>query len=246
MNRIELLGKETIDQIAAGEVSVVKELVENAVDAGASAVTIDIREGGKKQIRITDNGEGIPAEQVSLAFTRHATSKIREASDLQNISSLGFRGEALSSIAAVSKVECITKTKDAICGIRYRIEGGKELPAEEIGAPAGTTFVVRDLFYNTPAREKFLLTAAAEGSRVRSAVEKLALSHPEISFSFISDGRTGLVTSGNGRIRDVVYQIYGRQIAENLIPFEAGQPGLSIEGGADRARKPGRRTVFRQ
>ena len=232
---IELLNKETIDQIAAGEVverpaSVVKELVENAIDAGADAVTIETREGGKRLIRVTDNGSGIPADQIKKAFLRHATSKIRQAEDLTAITSLGFRGEALSSIASVAQVECVTKTPEALTGVRYVIEGGEEQSFEEIGAPDGTTFLVRNLFFNTPVREKFLKTAATEGSYVRGFVENLALSHPHISFTCIQDGRTGLVTDGRGDIRSVVYQIYGREIAKNLIPFQTEEPGIRVSG----------------
>ena len=232
---IELLDKETIDQIAAGEVverpaSVVKELVENAIDAGADAVTIETREGGKRLIRVTDNGSGIPAEEIRKAFLRHATSKIRQAEDLTAVTSLGFRGEALSSIASVAQVECVTKTKEALTGIRYMIEGGEETLFEEIGAPDGTTFLVRNLFFNTPVREKFLRTPATESSYVRGFVENLALSHPHISFTCIQDGRTGLVTDGRGDIRSVVYQIYGREIAKNLIPFQTEGPGIRVSG----------------
>ena len=232
---IELLTKETIDQIAAGEVverpaSAVKELVENAIDAGADAVTIEIREGGKRLIRVTDNGCGIPAEQIRKAFMRHATSKIRRAEDLAAVESLGFRGEALSSIAAVSRVECITKTADALTGVRYRIEGGTESSCEEVGAPDGTTFLVRDLFFNTPVREKFMKTAATEGSHVRMAVESLVLSHPDTAFTFLQDGRTALVTDGRGDVRSVVYQIYGREIARSLIPFRAEETGIRVTG----------------
>ena len=232
---IELLNKETIDQIAAGEVverpaSVVKELVENAIDAGADAVTVETREGGKRLIRVTDNGSGIPADQIQKAFLRHATSKIRQAEDLTSVTSLGFRGEALSSIASVAQVECVTKTAEALTGVRYVIEGGEEKELEEIGAPDGTTFLVRNLFFNTPVREKFLKTAATEGSYVRGFVENLALSHPHISFNCIQDGRTGLVTDGRGDIRSVVYQIYGREIAKNLIPFQTEEPGIRVSG----------------
>ncbi len=232
---IELLNRETIDQIAAGEVverpaSVVKELVENAIDAGAGAITVEIREGGRRLIRVTDNGCGIPADQVRKAFLRHATSKIRKAEDLTAVTSLGFRGEALSSIASVAQVECITKTTEELTGTRYVIEGGEESLLEEVGAPDGTTFLVRNLFYNTPVREKFLRTPATEGSYVRGFVENLALSHPKISFTCIQEGRTGLVTDGSGDIRSVVYQIYGRDTAKNLIPFHAEEPGIRVTG----------------
>ena len=194
MATIAVLDQNTIDKIAAGEVverpaSVVKELVENAMDAGATAITVEIRDGGISLVRITDNGSGIPAEQVPLAFLRHATSKIRSVEELVQIASLGFRGEALSSISAVAQVEMITKTPDALTGTRYVIEGGAEKANEEVGAPTGTTFLVRNLFYNTPARQKFLKTPVTEANAVTSVVEQLALSHPGISFEF---KRTGL------------------------------------------------------
>ncbi|MCR4751322.1 MAG: DNA mismatch repair endonuclease MutL [Eubacterium sp.] len=232
---IEILDKETIDQIAAGEVverpaSVVKELVENAVDAHATAITVEIRDGGKRLIRVTDNGDGIPADQIRRAFLRHATSKIRHADDLVQIRSLGFRGEALSSIAAVAQVECITKTKEALTGVQYRLEGGTEDSFEEIGAPDGTTMIVRNLFFNTPVREKFLKSAASEGSQVRTFTESLALSHPHIAFTFIHDGRVSLATDGRGDICAVLYQIYGRELPKNLIPFRTCEEGTEITG----------------
>lgn len=190
MAEIALLNQETIDKIAAGEVierpsSVVKELVENSIDAGATAVTVEIKEGGISLIRITDNGSGIEKEQVSLAFLRHSTSKIRSVEDLLSVSSLGFRGEALSSISAVAQVELITKTVSDITGIRYVIEGSIEKEKEEIGAPDGTTFLVKNLFYNTPARKKFLKTPQTEAGYISALVERLALSHPDISFKLI-------------------------------------------------------------
>ena len=244
---IELLSRETIDQIAAGEVverpaSVVKELTENAIDAGADAVTIEIREGGKRLIRVTDNGSGIPSDQIRKAFLRHATSKIRTADDLTGVTSLGFRGEALSSIAAVARVECITKTQKALTGLRYVIEGGEEKECEEVGSPQGTTFLVRDLFWNTPVRGKFLKTPATEASCVRSYVEGLALSHPNVSFTYIQEGRTALVTDGRGDVQSVVYQIYGREIARDLIPFHAEEPGIRVSGylGASTAARGNR------
>ena len=235
MRKIEILDQKTIDKIAAGEVverpaSVVKELVENAMDAGATAVTVEIKDGGTSFIRITDNGCGIPADQVRMAFLRHATSKIRSVEDLVQIASLGFRGEALSSIAAVSQVELITKTPEALTGILYRIEGGAEKELEEIGAPSGTTFLVHHLFYNTPARAKFLKSAAAEGNSVSSVVEQLALSHPDISFKYIQNGQNKLYTSGNGNLKEIIYQIYGRELTRELVPVEAETELLSIRG----------------
>ncbi|MCM1106601.1 MAG: DNA mismatch repair endonuclease MutL [Blautia sp.] len=225
MSSINMLSQETIDKIAAGEVverprSVVKELVENAIDAGATAITVEIKEGGLSFIRITDNGSGIAKEEVALAFLRHSTSKIKSAEDLLDVRSLGFRGEALSSIAAVSRVELITKTGHALTGTRYLIEGSKELSLEDVGAPDGTTFLVKDLFYNTPARRKFLKTPQTEGTYISDLIEKLALSHPEISFKFINNNQTKLHTSGNGNRRDLIYHIYGRDITAELLPVD--------------------------
>lgn len=235
MNKISLLDQNTIDKIAAGEVverpsSIVKELVENAVDARSSAITVEIREGGTSFIRITDNGMGIPKEQVPLAFLRHATSKIQTIDDLLQIASLGFRGEALSSIAAVSQVELITKTPDSLTGTRYLIEGGMEKGVEEIGAPQGTTFLVRNLFYNTPARAKFLKSPATEGSYIGSIMEQMALSHPEISFKYMQNGQTKLHTSGNGNFKEVIYQIYGRDITKELLEIDMAGDGIRITG----------------
>ncbi len=237
MPRITVLDQSTIDKIAAGEVierpaSVVKELLENAIDAQATAVTIEIRDGGTTFIRVTDNGCGIPKDQVSLAFLRHSTSKIKSAEDLFTVSSLGFRGEALSSIAAVSQVELITKTPEQLTGIRYVIEGGTERSAEEIGAPEGTTFLVRNLFYNTPARQKFLKTAQTEGSHVAALVEKIAMSHPDISIRFIQNNQNRLHTSGNHNLKDIIYTVFGRDIAANLLPVEYEQEILQIHGFA--------------
>ncbi len=221
---IQVLDQSTINQIAAGEVverpaSVVKELMENAIDAGATAITVEIREGGIGFIRITDNGCGIPKQEIPLAFLRHSTSKIRSAEDLLTVSSLGFRGEALSSIAAVSQVELITKTADSLTGSRYQIEGGVEKGVEEVGAPDGTTFISRNLFFNTPARRKFLKTATTEGSHVADLVEKMALSHPEISIRLIVNNQNKLHTSGNHNLKDIIYTVYGREITANLIPI---------------------------
>ena len=232
---IHVLSQNTINQIAAGEVvdrpsSVVKELVENAIDAGSSAITVEIKDGGISFIRITDNGCGIAPEDVKLAFLRHSTSKIKDAADLVSISSLGFRGEALSSISAVSQVELITKTKDTLSGIHYEISGGEEKKIEEVGAPEGTTFIVRNLFYNTPARRKFLKTAATEGGYISSLMEQLAMSHPDISFRFIQNGQQKLYTSGNNNLKDVIYTIYGREIAQNLLEIEDNNEFFQIKG----------------
>lgn len=235
MPQIEILDQQTIDKIAAGEVierpaSVVKELVENSIDAKATAVTVEIKEGGISFIRITDNGCGIEKEQVPLAFLRHSTSKIRSVEDLLTVSSLGFRGEALSSIAAVSQVELITKTASGISGVRYLIEGGKEKTLEEIGAPEGTTFLVRNLFYNTPARRKFLKTPATEAGYISDLMEHMALSHPEVSFKFIVNNQVKLHTSGNSNLKEIIYHIYGRDIAANLIGIHREFDSFSIDG----------------
>ena len=235
MPNIAILNQETIDKIAAGEVverpcSVVKELVENAIDAGSTAITVEIKEGGISFIRITDNGCGIERDQVAVAFYRHSTSKIRSAEDLLTVKSLGFRGEALSSISAVARVELITKTYDALTGTRYVIEGSKELSNEEIGAPDGTTFIVKDLFYNVPARRKFLKTAQTEGSYISDMVEKLALSHPDISFKFINNNQTKLHTSGNGNRKDIIYHIFGREISSSLLEVKHECEYFKVEG----------------
>ena len=219
---INVLDKNTIDKIAAGEVverpaSVVKELLENSVDAKAGAITIEIKNGGIGMIRITDDGCGMTTDDVRTAFMRHATSKIHSAKDLDDIATLGFRGEALSSIAAVSRVELITKNYEELTGVRYTIDGGEEGELQEIGAPEGTTFIVRNLFFNTPARKKFLKTDKTEGTHIANVVQKIALSHPEIAFTFISDGRKRFQTFGNGNIRDVIFQIYGGETARGLI-----------------------------
>ncbi len=235
MSKIALLTQDTIDKIAAGEVverpsSVVKELVENAIDAKATAITIEIKEGGISFIRISDNGCGIEKSEVPLAFLRHSTSKIRSVEDLLSVSSLGFRGEALSSISAVSRVELITKTPESLTGVRYQIEGSKEITFEEIGAPDGTTFIVKDIFYNTPARKKFLKSAQTEGSYISDMVEKLALSHPDISFKFIQNNQTKLHTSGNGNIKDLIYHVFGRDISSSVLPVELENELFSVTG----------------
>ena len=235
MRKIAVLDQNTIDKIAAGEVverpsSVVKELVENAIDAGATAVTVEITDGGKKLIRITDNGSGMEAEQIPLAFLRHATSKIEKVEDLEHIASLGFRGEALSSIAAVSQVELITKTPSSVSGSRYVIEGGQEHSLEELGAPEGTTFLVRNLFYNTPARSKFLKSDTTEANYIHTLMEQLALSHPEISFKYIQNKQVKLHTSGNYSVKDVIYSVYGREIARALLEVSQENSFMKIEG----------------
>ena len=235
MRKIAVLDQNTIDKIAAGEVverpsSVVKELVENAIDAGATAITGEITDGGKKLIRITDNGSGMDAEQVPLAFLRHATSKIEKVEDLTHIASLGFRGEALSSIAAVSQVELITKTPSGISGTRYVIEGGKEQSLEEMGAPEGTTFLIRNLFYNTPARSKFLKSDMTEAGYINTLMEQLALSHPEISFKYIQNRQVKLSSSGNYSVKDVIYSVYGREIAKALLDVSYENDFMKIEG----------------
>ena len=235
MSKIQVLDPITIDKIAAGEVierpaSVVKELVENAIDAGATAIVVEIKEGGISFMRITDNGCGIERDDVRSAFLRHSTSKIRSVDDLVHIGSLGFRGEALSSISAVAQVELITKTRGQTFGTLYRIAGGKEEDLEDTGAPDGTTFIIRQLFYNTPARRKFLKTPMTEASHVGDLMTRLALSHPHISFQFINNGQSKLHTSGNGKLKDVIYHIYGRDIAANLLKAEYDAKGLKVTG----------------
>ncbi len=235
MANITVLDQSTINKIAAGEVierpaSVVKELLENAIDAHATAVTVEIKDGGCSMIRVTDNGWGIPKEEIPLAFLRHATSKIKTVEDLFTISSLGFRGEALASIAAVAQVELITKTGDSLTGSRYQIEGGVEKGLEEIGAPEGTTLIARSLFYNTPARKKFLKTPMTEGAHVAALVEKIALSHPDISIRFIQNNQNKLYTSGNHNLKDLIYTVFGREIAGNLLPVEINEDWITVTG----------------
>ncbi len=235
MPKIQLLDEQTIDQIAAGEVverpaSVVKELVENAIDAGATAIHVEIRDGGTTMIRVTDNGCGIDADQIPAAFCRHSTSKIRSLEDLAVIASLGFRGEALSSIASVAQVELITKTADTMTGSRYLMEGGREISLDEIGAPNGTTFLVKNLFYNTPARKKFLKTPQTEASHIGDLMERIALSHPEISFQYENNGQARLHTSGNGQLLDVIYAVYGREAAANVLEVKGDFDTFSVFG----------------
>ena len=235
MAKIQLLDQKTIDNIAAGEVierpaSVVKELVENAVDAKANAVTVEIKDGGMTLIRVTDNGIGIPKDQVKTAFLRHATSKIRSVEDLLSVSSLGFRGEALSSISAVAQVELVTKTAESFSGVSYKIYGGEEEAFDDIGAPDGTTFLVKNLFYNTPARRKFLKSATTEAGYVEQMMVHIALSHPEISFKFIHNNKNKIYTSGHGKVKDIIYHIYGRDVAGALIPLEAQNEDVKVTG----------------
>ena len=235
MNQIQVLDAETIDRIAAGEVverpsSVVKELVENAIDAGAGSITVEIKDGGIGFIRITDNGSGIPREQLRTAFLRHATSKIRGADDLSSIASLGFRGEALSSICAVAMVEVITKTADALTGTHMVMEGPKETLFEEVGAPTGTTFLIRNLFFNTPVRRKFLKSPTTEAGYIIDLMEHMALSRPDISFKFLVGSQTRFYTSGNGELREVIYRIYGRDMIQNLVPFSLETEELKLDG----------------
>lgn len=237
MGRIAVLDKQTIDKIAAGEVverpsSVVKELTENAIDAGATQITVEIREGGIGYIRITDNGMGMEKEDIPLAFLRHSTSKIRSADDLMGVVSLGFRGEALSSISAVSMVELITKTRENTLGSRCCLEGGETKSLEDIGAPDGTTFIVRNLFYNTPARKKFLKTQMSEAAAVHETMTHLALSHPEISFRLIINNQTKLQTAGNGNLKDVIYHVYGREVAMRLLDVDRTCGPLEVSGYA--------------
>ena len=235
MSEIELLNQETIDKIAAGEVverpaSVVKELIENAIDAGASIITVEIEKGGTSKIRVSDNGIGINNSEVRKAFLRHSTSKIKNAEDLNFVTSLGFRGEALSSIAAVSKLELITKTEDEMLGTLYEIEGAVEKKFEEIGAPDGSTFIIRDLFYNTLPRKKFLKSPRTEGNLISEIVEKLSLSHPEIAFQLSIDKKNRLSTIGTGKLKDCIYQIYGKEITKNLIPIDFSENAFNITG----------------
>ena len=235
MAEIHVLDNNTIDKIAAGEVverpaSVVKELVENAMDAGAHAITVEIKEGGIEFIRVTDDGNGIERTQVRNAFLRHATSKIRSVADLMSLHSMGFRGEALSSIAAVSKVEIVTKTKEEMTGTRFCMEGAKETAFEEVGAPDGTTFIVRNLFFNTPARRKFLKTAMTEASYITDMLEHMALARPEISIKYVINGQTKFYTNGDGDMKAIIYRIFGRDIANEMIAFQVSEEEITLEG----------------
>lgn len=235
MAHITVLDQKTINKIAAGEVierpaAVVKELIENAIDAGSNAITAEIKEGGIPFIRITDNGMGISKEEVPIAFLRHSTSKIRSVEDLIQVSSLGFRGEALSSIAAVAQVELVTKTSESLTGLRYMIEGGEEKSIEEIGCPEGTTFIIRNLFYNTPARRKFLKSPTTEGGYISELVERLAISHPNVSFKYIVNGQIKLQTSGNNNVKDILYHVYGRELTSNLLSIDGEGEHIKVTG----------------
>lgn len=232
---IEILDQKTINQIAAGEVierpmAVVKELMDNSLDAGATAITVEIKEGGISFIRVTDNGAGIAGKEIPTAFLRHATSKIRVAEDLLSVTSLGFRGEALSSIAAVAQVELVTKQEGAIVGTRYEIHGGKEIAKEEVGCPEGTTFIVRNLFYNTPARRNFLKTKTTEGNYIHELVQRYSLAHSDIRFSFIVDGKNKLQTSGDGEVKTNIFYNYGADVAKELLPIHCETDGMKLDG----------------
>ena len=235
MPKILQLDPHVADLIAAGEVverpaSVVKELVENSIDAGASAVTVEIAHGGMSMIRITDNGCGIQLEDLATAFLRHATSKIRSQRDLEAIGTLGFRGEALAAISAVSRIDVMTRTAEAPVGASMSLEGGVPGPVEEAGCPPGTTMVVRDLFYNTPARLKFMKKDAAEGAAVFGVVQRQALSHPEVSLKFIRDGKQELLTPGDGQLKSALYAVLGRDIALGMIPVSGSGEEVSAAG----------------
>lgn len=235
MPKIHMLSDDTVNKIAAGEVverpvAVVKELVENAIDADATAVTIEIKEGGISFIRITDNGYGIAREDIPLAFAAHATSKIAAVEDLLHVSSLGFRGEALASIAAVTNLEMLTKEPGSLTGCRFVVDGGKEGIIEDVGCPEGTTFLVRNLFYNTPARRKFLKTAMTEGGYIQEYIERMAVSHPTVAFKFINNNQLKIHTAGNGNVKDAIYHIYGRDITSALLPVTASDGTVNING----------------
>ena len=239
MSKIRVMTPELAERIAAGEVvdrpaSVVKELTENAIDAGATRVTVEIKSGGITYIRVTDNGSGIARDDVPAAFLRHATSKLTCADDLDAIGTLGFRGEALASICAMARVELLTCTADETAGTRYRIDGGTELGLEDAGCPRGTTIIVRDLFYNTPARLKFLKKDVAEGNAVAAVLDKLALSHPEVGVRLLRDGRETLNASGDGTLRSAVFAVYGRQFTQDLLPVSFRLGEIAVEGFVSR------------
>lgn len=235
MGKVRLLDKHTAELIAAGEVverpsSVVKELVENCIDAGATVITVEIRHGGSSYIRVTDNGEGIAPEDVPTAFLRHATSKIRVGEDLDNIATLGFRGEALASICAVSKLDIITRTADSDEGIHYTIEGGDETVNEPVGCAVGTSVTVREMFYNTPARRKFLKSDKAEGNAIAAIMDRVALSHPEISFRFVREGKEALLTPGDGKLKSAIHAVFGREFTAGLLPVKYEYNAVRVEG----------------
>ncbi|HIU30667.1 MAG TPA: DNA mismatch repair endonuclease MutL [Candidatus Caccousia avistercoris] len=235
MARIQVLDKHVAELIAAGEVverpsSVVKELVENAVDAGSSVVTVEIKHGGASYLRVTDNGCGIAREDVPVAFLRHATSKVRDQEDLEGIGTLGFRGEALASIAAVARVELLTRERDQLAGTRYVISGGEEEALDDAGCAPGTTIIVRDIFYNTPARMKFLKKDVVEGNSVAGVMDKIALSHPEVSFRFLRDGKEVLHTPGDGSLKSAIYAVFGKEFTQGLLPVRYEYGGVSVEG----------------
>ena len=235
MAQIHVLSKEVSELIAAGEVidrpsAIIKELLENAIDAGANIITVEIKNGGRTYLRVTDNGSGISGDDISKAFFRHATSKISTKDDLSEIMTLGFRGEALASICAVAKVDVLTKLADETFGTHYIIEGTEEKLKEQCGCPNGTTFVVRDVFYNVPARLKFLKQDTSEGNNAASLVSKLALSHPEISFKFIRDNKTEILTAGDGKLFSAINSVMGREFAASLIPVDSSWNGIRVSG----------------
>ena len=235
MGRINVLDKHVAELIAAGEVverpsSVIKELVENSIDAGASAITVEIKNGGTTFMRVSDNGCGIMREDVKIAFLRHATSKVKAENDLDSIATLGFRGEALASISAVSHLELITKSENEDIGTRYVISGGEEVSFDDAGCPDGTTFIIRDLFYNIPARMKFLKTDVGEGNAVSNVIDKIALSHPEVSITYIKDSKQVLKTAGDGKLLSAIYSVYGRDFASGMIPVDYELNGVTVKG----------------
>ncbi|MBR1483449.1 MAG: ATP-binding protein, partial [Ruminococcus sp.] len=235
MGVINVLDKHVAELIAAGEVverpaSVIKELIENAIDAGAKHITVEIQNGGTTFMRVTDDGCGFLREDVKLAFLRHATSKVRQEDDLGHIATLGFRGEALASISAVSRLQLITRNAEDDNGVSYRIEGGEEVSFEDAGCPVGTTFVIRDLFYNIPARAKFLKKDVSEGNQVSNIVDKVALSHPEIAFTFIRDSKQTLKTFGDGKLMSAIYAVFGREFAQGLIPVDYALDAIRVTG----------------
>lgn len=232
---ISVLDKNTIDKIAAGEVverpsSIVKELVENAIDSGASAISVEIKDGGISLVRVTDNGGGINKDEIKTAFLRHATSKITKAKDLFNIHTLGFRGEALSSISGIAKCEVISKPSAQLTGVRYVIEGGYEVSFEDVGAPVGTTMIVRDVFFNTPARRKFLKSVTTETAYITDLIEKFMLCNLDVSIRYIVNNQTRLQSSGNGDLKEVIYQIYGREVYKALVEVDHKADDISIKG----------------